>query len=188
MDKRYVESDWRRGWKDTKRTWGKWWFLLIDVAAGTIGLIHSPWLAVLIPILGFAAVWFAMTATAPVRQRDEVRERIDELEQGESQALLDLAEWRDIGVMLVNEPLANSDDFDGWLELYEEWHERVVNALGVLSEIRARLFKTQRLFSLLEYSEYSDSVNDRRARARSLLHAKLGQLEQDIELLRTEVH
>lgn len=68
------ESAWVRGWSDTKKGIGTWQFWLLEVFGGGLMAIFVNPTAALILILGMAvAVWISATASAPIKQRNELR-------------------------------------------------------------------------------------------------------------------
>ena len=86
---RPFHSSWRRGWKDTKRGWKSWPFIAWEAAlsplAGTIvGLSIDPILGgvatLSMVISGFVGIWIGATVSAPLRQRNDGRQRIGQLE------------------------------------------------------------------------------------------------------------
>lgn len=75
------ESVWRRGWQDTKAVWKSWQFYVFDALGGVIvgGVFEWYWGLALV-VFGMICVWMGATARAPVKQRNEARQKIKELE------------------------------------------------------------------------------------------------------------
>jgi len=80
MDKHPLkESLWRRGWNDTKNIWTSWPFYILDaVVAVVIGGVFGWYWGLAIVIFGTICVWMGATARAPVKQRDEARELVEQ--------------------------------------------------------------------------------------------------------------
>ena len=72
------ESVLRRGWRDTKDWALGFKFLVADLGgAAVLGLIsQNPWVAVIYVMGLFVVLWIAATASAPIRQRNELRRAI----------------------------------------------------------------------------------------------------------------
>lgn len=72
-----TESAWRRGWKDAKRGWTDWRFVIADmVALPLLAVFVSFPIAIGVAALSLSAVWVGATASAPVRQRNEARQAL----------------------------------------------------------------------------------------------------------------
>lgn len=81
MEHPFNESTWGRGWKDTKKVWTSWPFFVLDaVVAVVIGGIFEWYWGLLVVVFGLLCAWLGATASAPVKQRNEARQRIKELE------------------------------------------------------------------------------------------------------------
>jgi hypothetical protein len=76
------ENAWARGWRDAKRGVADWRFWLIEVVGGGIvGMYYDHAFPVIVFVLGMAlCLWIGTTAAAPIRQRDEARLFIRELQ------------------------------------------------------------------------------------------------------------
>lgn len=73
------ESLWRRGWNDTKTIWKSWPFYILDaVVAAAIGGVFGWYWGLAIVTFGMICVWIIATARAPVKQRDEARELVEQ--------------------------------------------------------------------------------------------------------------
>ena len=77
------ESVWRRGWYETKRGWGHWSFLLLTLLISPttgllVGLVTGPSIGVIagsgLVIVVLVSVWIRATITAPVKQRNQLRQ------------------------------------------------------------------------------------------------------------------
>jgi hypothetical protein len=69
------EGAFRRGWKDTKNAHGGWGFWLAELlGGGLVGYWLGPLVGIGTAIVLFLALLTARIVTAPVRQRDELRE------------------------------------------------------------------------------------------------------------------
>lgn len=111
------ESVWARGWSDTKHALGTWWFWALEVfGAGSIGVYTQDPVVGLIAVAAIAAaLWIGATAGAPVRQRNEQREHIRNLEDSLSSRRVEIKrEIRPIGddsyelVVYVHNPTSNT--------------------------------------------------------------------------------
>lgn len=75
------ESAWRRGWNDTKTVWTSWPFYVLDaVVAVVITAIFGWGWGLTIILFGMLCVWLGATASAPVKQRNEAREKLLKLQ------------------------------------------------------------------------------------------------------------
>ncbi len=75
------QSAWRRGWNDTKIVWASWQFFVLDaVVAVIIGGVFLWYLGLALVFFSMFSVWLGATALAPVKQRNEARNRITALE------------------------------------------------------------------------------------------------------------
>ena len=68
------QTVWRRGWNDTKAVWTSWQFVVLDavVTVVIVGVFGWYWGLAAI-VFGMTCAWMGMTASAPVRQRNEAR-------------------------------------------------------------------------------------------------------------------
>jgi hypothetical protein len=84
---RTFESAWCRGWSDTKKAWTSWQFLLLNLLGG--GLVSGlsqfflqQWFwGVVVAIAGLLVVLVGATVSAPVKQRNEARKQVEELQK-----------------------------------------------------------------------------------------------------------
>ena len=84
------ESLWRRGWNDTKAIWTSWPFYILDaVVAVVIGGILGWYWGLAIVIFGMFCVWIGATARAPVKQRNEARELIEQQRKPSDSEVID---------------------------------------------------------------------------------------------------
>ena len=68
------ETVWTRGGKDAKAAWGDWRFWFAEVFGGGVIAIWDAQLALIFVAALAFAVWALATTTAPVRQRNDLRE------------------------------------------------------------------------------------------------------------------
>jgi hypothetical protein len=81
MDYPINQSAWRRGWNDTKKVWTSWIFFVLDaVVAVVIGGVSEWYWGLVVVVFGMLCAWMVETASAPIKQRNEARKRIEELE------------------------------------------------------------------------------------------------------------
>jgi hypothetical protein len=74
MDYPLEQSAWRRGWNDTKTAWKSLPFIILDsVVCAAIGSIFEWYWGLALFIVAMFCVWIGATASAPIRQRNEVR-------------------------------------------------------------------------------------------------------------------
>lgn len=84
-----TETVWRRGWKDAKRGWTKWQFVVADmILIPLLAIIANVPIALGVAALSLFAVWVGATASAPLRQRDEARAALATLGASPSSPIL----------------------------------------------------------------------------------------------------
>lgn len=77
----FNESAWRRGCQDTKAGWANWCFIVLEaIMAPLVAILVNPWVGIGLVAFGMFCIWVGATASAPVKQRNEARQRIKELE------------------------------------------------------------------------------------------------------------
>ncbi len=140
MDSKLLESAWKRGWRDTKTAWTSWQFLLSDSIGGILGIVlghilSGQWyIGILVSIMGFLGVWFGATAKAPIKQRNEARKYVYELEINRNIMLkLALVAWE--GATLRNKfeilKREGNDNKTSWpVQNYNQW---TAKGFGLLS-------------------------------------------------------
>lgn len=83
MEQPLDQSLWRRGWNDTKTIWMSWPFYIFNpVVAIVIGGLFEWYWTLCIILFGMFCVWLKATISAPIKQRNEVRNRVRELLKG----------------------------------------------------------------------------------------------------------
>ncbi len=88
MEHSFSQSAWRRGWSDTKAVWTSWPFYVLDaVVAVMIGGLFLWYWGLFVVLFGMFCVWLGATASAPVRQRNEAREKVIALESTKKRLL-----------------------------------------------------------------------------------------------------
>ncbi|MDP2719217.1 MAG: hypothetical protein Q8P44_05210 [Dehalococcoidia bacterium] len=77
----FDDAIWRRGWNDTKSVWTSWQFFVLDaVVAVVIGGVFQWYWGLSLILFSMFCVWLGATGSAPIKQRNEARKRIAELE------------------------------------------------------------------------------------------------------------
>jgi len=67
-----IEGAWRRGWSDTKTAWKSLPFVILDaVACVVVGSVFEWYWGLGLFVFAMFCVWIGVTASAPVRQRNE---------------------------------------------------------------------------------------------------------------------
>jgi len=100
------ESAWCRGWQATKSTWTDWRFLAFEaVMAPLLGFFVEWWWSIVLVAGGMLCIWIGATASAPVKQRNEARQRIKEIESEKPKMLDILCPTTSIGL-----PINRLDD------------------------------------------------------------------------------
>ncbi len=83
------ETAWARGWEDTKRGIADWRFWLFEFfGGGLIAIVWSAQAALLAVSVILVLMWLTVTATAPVRQRNEARRELAKHEGSNSERRL----------------------------------------------------------------------------------------------------
>lgn len=72
-----AESVWSRGWNDAKAGWLDWRFVVLDaIGIPVIAVLTDVWVPLTVAFASFILVWIGATASAPIRQRNEVWEAL----------------------------------------------------------------------------------------------------------------
>ncbi len=88
------ESLWRRGWQDTKRGWKSVWFIVLEaVLAPLLALFVEWWWGIVAVIGGMLCIWIGATTSAPIKQRNQARAKVVELEDELKKPKLFDIEW-----------------------------------------------------------------------------------------------
>ena len=75
------QSYWGRGWKDTKTAWKSLPFIILDtVVCVVVGARFGWYWGLGLFLFAMLCAWIGATASAPIKQRNEARNRIRELE------------------------------------------------------------------------------------------------------------
>ena len=82
MGKLLNESAWKRGWEDTKTAWKSLPFIVLDaVVCVVVGAVLGWYWGLGLFVFAMLCAWIGATASAPVRQRNEVRKELQKLSQ-----------------------------------------------------------------------------------------------------------
>lgn len=162
MDReQHSESVWRRGWNDTKAALHNLWFWGAEAIGGAVVGVIEAWLVPVWIIGVLVAVWVGATASAPVKQRNEARKQLtdiqsasvtDEERQSAIDALSAEIDWATKNILIARPKslLARKNEVSQWQSKYQDWCERVN---GMLSDRRIFTQSDEIHFKILGFVE-----------------------------------